>query len=450
MTAQRLKHLTLKFFRRDLWEIDPSGLRPLRRFGVQLLQSTSVVVREFIADQCLLHASALAFATLLSIVPLLALMFALLKGLGAEIDLEILILNHVAPGSAETVDALFSYVSNTSLGKLGTVGLITLVLSVLTLLTNIEKSFNHICGVSETRSLARRFSDYFSITALGPVLLVAAISMTTTLESQSLVKHLLGMELVGHALLIFFQIFPYLAMWAAFTGLYLFMPNTRINLQAAILGGAFGGILWQIVQAGYINFQFGVSRYNAIYGTMAALPIFMIWIYVSWLIVLLGLEVTFAVQNLKTIRQELSRGEISFEGRETAAIAILVATGATFMQGKPALSAVELSSRLHLAPRMTRNLLQTLVRLGFLAELAGSRNEPDAYQPARSLETLTPLDVVEALRRDGEAAATGRMGAAGRAAHDLRTRIDAGLAASLEGLTLGEMVQLAETKERGG
>lgn len=442
------KHITgrterLKtFLLHSLWEINPDSLPLLQRYGVKSLQFITAVTREFILDRCLLHASALAFTTIISIVPLLAIIFALLRGFGAETELEILILNHVAPGSHEAVDAIFSYAGNTSLGRLGAVGLIMLIISVLTLLTNIEQSFNHICRASETRSLTRRFSDYFSITVLGPFLLVAAISMTTTLESQALVQYLLRLEVVGAVLLILFQFLPYLAMWALFTGLYLFMPNTRIELRAALIGGAFGGIFWQLVQAAFINFQFGVSRYNAIYGTMAALPIFMLWIYASWMIVLLGLEVTFAVQSIKAIRQELRGGELSPQGREEAALAIMIEIGSAFERGLPSLTAVELSSRLQLAPRMTLQILRDLLKFGFVTEITGNRTSSDTYQPARALEQITALSLLTAMRTDGTSPLFPQMGRTGAVIGIISSRLGHELSTAMEGVTLHDLIAM--------
>lgn len=437
-----------EFLLHGLWEINSVELRAGKRFFLRALQFVTAVVREFFADNCLLHASALAFTTILSFIPFLAVMFALLKGFGAEIDLEILILNHFALGSEEAVDAVFTYISNTSLAKLGTFGVVSLLMTVLILLNSIEQSFNHIWRVKETRSLVRLFSDYLSITIFSPILILAAISMTTTLESQGLVKYLLSMEFVGVFVLALFKFFPYLAMWAVFTGLYLFMPNTRISLRAALLGGAFGGILWQLLQWGYVTFQIGVTRNNAIYGTMAALPIFMLWIYISWVIVLLGLEVTFAIQNFRTIRLEFRGDKLSYEGRASAALAILLAAAAAFIKGCKPLTVDDLTLRLNLSPRFVQQSLTSLVHCGFLNEVAQGKDALNAYQPAIDIGSLTLHEVLQRMRQDGEELKFSQMGESGRIVDEMQRMIVAAQLDVLDGVTLRDLVaKMGEGKD---
>ena len=241
------------FFRHGIWEVDPSQFNRVQFSLLRQAQVASLVFRDFFADNCLLRASALTYTTLLSIVPLLALMFSLLKGLGVQNTLEPLLLKRIAVGSEQIVTQVLQYINNTSVGRLGTVGLLMLVVTVIALLTNIEKSFNSIWGVTETRTLYRRFSDYFSVVLIGPLLLFAAVSMTTTLASQAFVQKLAQMALVGHLILLLFQVLPYLAMWAAFIFLYIFMPNIKVHFRAALVGGIFGGTLWQLAQWGYVT-----------------------------------------------------------------------------------------------------------------------------------------------------------------------------------------------------
>jgi membrane protein len=311
----KLKRLWV-FLSRGIWEIDAHELTRWRLFLLRQAQIASLVGRDFFADHCMLRASALTYSTLLSIVPLLALMFAFLKGMGVQNVLEPIILERLAVGSEEIITAIIRYINNTNVGQLGAVGMVMLIIAVLTLLSNIEESFNYIWGVKETRTILRRFADYFSVVTIGPIFLIASISMTTTLESQTFVQTLLGKAFVGEVIFLLFKVLPFVVMWAAFTGLYIFMPNTRVNFRAALVGGILGGTLWQLAQWVYVNFQVGVTRYNAIYGTLAALPIFMVWIYVSWLIVLFGLEVTYACQNLRTLHREIRGRNVNFASRE--------------------------------------------------------------------------------------------------------------------------------------
>jgi membrane protein len=381
--------------------MDAADRRWWRRFLLNLGQILTLVVRGFLADGCMLRASALTFTTLLSLVPLLALMFAVLKGFGVQNELEPLLLEQLAVGGDEAVTQIVEYINNTNVARLGTYGLILLIVTVLNLLSNIETSFNSIWGVEETRPLLRRFTDYFSVVTIGPLFVVLAISMTSTLKSQQLVQTLLEYEYLGEVFLSLFEVLPFMVMWLVFAGLYLFMPNVKVSPRAALIGGVFGGTLWQLSQWGYLNFQVGVARYNAIYGTMAALPILMVWIYLSWMIVLLGVEMTYATQNLRSIRQDIRGARVNFASREFIALTVLLFIGRRFYYGKPALGQQELVSHLDVPPRLLHNILEELARLGFVV---ATTQEIDGvcYQPAQALEKIKLHDVIRGLAVDGK------------------------------------------------
>ncbi len=393
---ERVSH----FLESGLWEIDTADRRWWRRFLLNQGQILTLVVRGFLADGCMLRASALTFTTLLSLVPLLALMFAVLKGFGVQNELEPLLLEQLAVGGDEAVTQIVEYINNTNVARLGTSGLILLIATVLNLLSNIETSFNSIWGVEETRPLLRRFTDYFSVVTIGPLFVVLAISMTSTLKSQQLVQTLLEYEYLGEIFLSLFEVLPFMVMWLVFAGLYLFMPNVKVSPRAALIGGVFGGTLWQLSQWGYLNFQVGVARYNAIYGTMAALPILMVWIYLSWMIVLLGVEMTYATQNLRSIRQDIRGARVNFASREFIALTVLLFIGRRFYHGQPALGQEELVSHLDVPPRLLHSILDELARLGFV--VATAQNVDDAgYQPAQALEKIKLCDVIRGLAADG-------------------------------------------------
>jgi membrane protein len=211
---------------------------------------------------------------------------------------------------------------------------------------------------------------------------------------------LIKYEYVGEVLLFLFEILPFMVMWLVFAGLYLFMPNVKVSPRAALIGGVFGGTLWQLSQWGYLNFQVGVARYNAIYGTMAALPILMVWIYLSWMIVLLGLEMTYATQNLRTIRQDLRGQQVNFASIEFIALTVLLFVSRRFYEGKPALGQEELASHLDVPSRLLRTILEELTRLGFVVETA-QESDRSGYQPARALEKISLHDVIRGLAVDG-------------------------------------------------
>jgi len=387
--------------KRLLWEQNPADLSFFQRILLRQIQTAALVLRDFGMNQCLLRAAALTFYTMLSLVPLLALTFALLKAFDVQNLLQPLIIEKLNVVDGQVAEVLLGYINNTQVTKLGTVGLLFLIIAVVSLLTNIEKSFNYIWGVKSVRPVLRRFADYLSVILVGPLLIISAISMTSTLASNSLVQKLLEMQMVGNLTLLLFKVTPFVVMWLAFTGLYVFMSNIKVEWRAAFVGGVVGGTLWQIAQVGYVHFQVGVGRYNAIYGTMAALPIFMVWLYLSWVIVLFGLGVCYAKQNLRTSGRDLRGSEVSRNSYEQVALVILVTLADRFAKGESPVSHEQLAKYLFIPPRLCRSILNLLMQLGFVTEICtlGGRCQ---YQLGRSSGRLTLAEVLNKMGDAGE------------------------------------------------
>ncbi len=284
--------------------VSATGHSPLNRLPWRLrrfIQFALDLYTSFTTHQAPLRASALTYTTVLSLVPFLAIAFSVLKGLGVQNALEPVLLQVAGESSREIIDRVIGYVNNTNVKSLGLIGLVTLMLTVISLLTAIEEAFNSILGVRATRSLQRRFSDYLSVVVVGPLLLMVAFSMTTTLQSQWLVQWLIRHTLFGEAILLPFRLIPYVSVWIAMTFLYSYLPNAKVPFRSALLGGVAAGTVWQFTQWAYFHFQVGVANYNAIYGALAAVPILLVWIYTSWLIVLFGLELVRVHQELKPV-----------------------------------------------------------------------------------------------------------------------------------------------------
>ena len=450
MTASRNLSGRLKqLVSHELWAVDLAAQPRCRRCLLRFVQFWILVGREFIADRCLLHAMALAFTTLLSLVPLLALMFAVLKSFGIQNHLQPMLLTHLSAGSEAVASAIITYINNTNAGHLGTVGLVALVLSVVSLICGVEKSFNAIWGVEETRSLKERFTSYFSVVTIGPVFMVAAISMTGSLKSQMVVQWLLDMALVGNLLIVLFNILPFVVMWLVLAGLYLFIPNTRVTPRAALLGGIFSGTFWQLSQWAYVDFQVGLARYNAIYGTLAALPIFMVWLYLAWAIVLLGLEVTYAVQNLKSVRRDLRGGRVSITGRTRVVLAVLLYLARCFQRGEPAPSAEALAAELEIPPRLLGGILDLLQRQGLAVALIRA-DGVCGFLPAREPDTIAVAALLGSIAGDG----TDYLPPTGCAEHaviiNLVNRLALAADGALAGVTLRDLVEQADAARGEG
>ncbi|MFO7578309.1 MAG: YhjD/YihY/BrkB family envelope integrity protein [Pelovirga sp.] len=384
-----------------VWEQNPEQLSWVQRFLLRQLQTIVLVVRDFSVNQCLLRASALTYYTMLSLVPLLALTFALLKAFGVQNQLQPLVLEKLNVGDGRIAEAIVGYINNTEVAQMGAVGLVFLLVAVVSLLTNVEKTFNFIWGVDNLRPLLRRFADYLSVILVGPVLLISAISMTSSLASHKLMQRLLEMQLIGSVIVVLLKVTPFVFMWLAFTVLYVFMSNIKVHWRAALAGGIVGGTLWQIAQLGYVHFQVGVARYNAIYGTMAALPIFMVWLYLSWVIVLFGLGVCYARQNLRTVARDLRGSEVSRSSFEQVALALLVTLADRFHRGEPPATQDQLARALFIPARLCGTILAQLERLGFVSE-SSCRTAVAAYQLGRAADTLSVADILKQMRSLGE------------------------------------------------
>ena len=247
-----------------------------------ILKIGYTVVRRFIADKCQLRAFALTYVTLLAIVPFLALIFSMSKAFGAFDPVRSIVLEK-AVVTQEIVTKIIDIAGKTSLKTLGIVGLGFLIWTLILVLGTIERSFNDIWGIKRSRNIFRKFTDYLGVILICPILALCATGVNAFLSNSGLVLRMA----------------PYLSMWLVFTFIYMFMPNTKVKFSSALTAGIIGGTLWQFAQWGYIHFQIGVSRYSIIYGTFASIPVFLIWLHISWLIVLLGAEISFVYQNSK-------------------------------------------------------------------------------------------------------------------------------------------------------
>ncbi len=424
------------FFATALWEMNPDDYSGAKRLAVTGLQTTALLLRAFRSDHCPLRAAALSFTTILSIGPFLALAFAILKGLGVQNRVEPFILSQVAAGSADVVDRIVTYINNTRMASLGTVGLLSLVVTVITLFGHIEEAFNTVWGVKETRPLPRKFSDYLSVLVSAPLLMLAAMSVATSLQSKTLVQWVRANTYLGDLFIYGIRFVQHVSVWAALVFLYIFIPNTKVRFRSALFGGILAGTLWQATQWGYIHFQVGVARYNAIYGTVAVLPIFMVWIYTSWLIVLFGVELVCAHQNIRTFRREL-RVPASYGMKELFAVATLQSIIEGFHAGHPPLTVEALAERLDIPTRISREMLEVLEGGGYISTTAG---DPPAYQPARDIDDITVKEVLDTLKNSG---GTFKICTTTRGEDLIKAilaKADAGAAAALSGMTLKDLI----------
>jgi len=244
----------------------------------------------FIKDRCITYAAALSFSSMFSMVPFFIIVFTLLKGFGLHHVLAPMVLSNVSAGSQEIIASILDYVDNASFSTLGVVGLLTLFISIMFTLDYVEEAFNHIWGLEHGKSYHHKVRDYLIVILGIPVLITLAAAITTALQNQFIVKTLLQLPMLGQLALFSSKLVPYLIVWLAMLCLYKFIPNTSVKLKHAATGAIVAGTAWQVAQWAFIHFQIGALKKSAIYGTLSLLPVFMIWIFSGWIIVLVGME----------------------------------------------------------------------------------------------------------------------------------------------------------------
>ncbi len=365
-----------------------------------------LAVRGFTEDRCQLRASALTFYSLLSIVPVVAMAFGVAKGFGLEKLLEKRILEQMQ-GQEEVVERVVEFarsmLDNTQGGLVAGIGIAVLFWTVIKVLGHIESSFNNIWGIKEDRKLGRKFSDYLSIMLICPVLLMMSGSVTVLMSSQVtlIVEKLSFLGPLGDVILLSLKILPLAVIWVVFTFIYMFMPNTKVNFKSALIGGIVAGTIYQIVQFGYITFQVGAAKYGAIYGSFAALPLFLIWMQLSWLIVLFGSEVSFSEQNVEMYEFEPDCLKVSDSFKKLVSLNITHLCVKQFHRAQKPLGADEIAHQLEIPIRLVRQILFNLTEAGILSEVKQNALQDSAYQPARYIGDLTVTEVLSKLDRQG-------------------------------------------------
>ena len=356
----------------------------------RLARFCNAVTRRFLDDRCLVRASALAYVSLLSMVPLLAVMFSVLKGLGVQRRLEPLLLSRLSLDQ-ETSTAIVGYIDQTNVGTLGALGAATLLLSVIGVLGAIETSFNDIWRVTRHRSVWRKLTDYFSIVLLTPFLLLVAVTLTSSLQVQQVLDWGMRTQLFGGALLRVLELLPMVFNALALGVLYAVMPNRRPSLPALVLSACIAGAAWHGVQLVYVTLQIGVAQYNAIYGALSQLPITLVWLYVSWMVMLVGAEIAAVYE----FGPEASHHGVPHEG--AIALQVLVRAGEAFRTGGDLVDPLRVARQLGVPPDPVQHVCRALAEWGWLVALEG---EPVRYvlgcdSSQLDLGRLTELEVGE-------------------------------------------------------
>jgi len=398
----------INFVTVDIWRLRLENLPFGKSFLVKQLRVFLLTLRGFVDDGCFSRASSLTFNTLLSIVPVVAILFGVAKGFGFETKLKRELFDKFSGEAQQEVllkvfDFAESMLQVTKGGVIAGIGLVILFWSVINVLGNIEASFNEIWEIKESRTWARKFSDYLAIMILSPIFIMLSSSATVFITSKItlLTEQIKLLGMISPFIFLGLKLIPYVLIWSLFTIIYILMPNTKVNLKAGLLAGIIAGTIFQIVQWGYISFQIGTAKYNAIYGSFAALPLFLIWVQISWLVVLFGAELSFAHQNVDTYEYEPDSRRVSPAFKKVLTLQIAHLLVKNFANGDRPFTDIEICTRLKMPIRLVHIVLYDLVKSRVVSEIRTRQDRQIAYQPARDISTLTIKYVIDAIDQNG-------------------------------------------------
>jgi len=394
-SIQRLKQLPSL-----IWKDIPGLNKPLK--SVQKTLRVAIwTFREIGNGTLQLNAMSLAYITLLSLVPLLAVTFSVLKAFGAHNMIEptlLALLEPLGEQAPKIAEQVTGFVDSISVGVLGAVGIAVLFYTVINLMQKIEKVFNQIWQVQEVRALSTRFSSYLSVVMVGPVMIFAAGALSTALLTTPVIQNLSEITPFGQLIAWVTSITPILLVVVAFAFLYVFVPNTRVNLQAALIGGLVASVLWHTVGWAFASLVTGSANYSAIYSAFASLVLFMVWLQVAWMIVLLGSLVSYAWQNVEALSPSGDLIRLTPSEREALAIELTAAISRRFEEDQKPPTSQDLAKMFDLSVRVVMDVLRDLERDELIRQ---TESRPPAWLPARPPSHITLHQIMSSMRQDG-------------------------------------------------
>ena len=369
----------------------------MKAFVIRYLRIILLASRGFMRDNCQKTASVLTYYSLLNVVPVVAVAFAVAKGFGLEkmIEKQILQMGDKANWQADITNQVISFshrlLEQAKGGLIAGVGVVLLFWTVISILGKIEESLNDIWEVKKSRTLVRKFSDYIAMMVFAPVLLIISSSATVLVASQVkvIVNKIALLGVFSKIIFLLLNLLPYVSIWVLLTMLYLIMPNTKIPIRSAILGGIAAGTITQIVQWIYIKFQIGAASYGAIYGSFAALPLFLAMLQTSWMIVLFGAEIAYANEHYETFGFYPDYSRMSVSSKKLLMLRVFHLLTKKFSLGEKPLSVSQIAHTLEIPVRLVRQFLHELSEVGLVVETSKGITGEVAYQPGRSIENIT-------------------------------------------------------------
>lgn len=377
----------------------PWWVRQLRVF----LQILLLIIRDLRQGMLTLRAMSLVYTTLLSLVPLLAVSFSVLKGFGVHNQVQPLLLNLFAPLGEQGIDVanrIVGFVENMKIGVLGGLGMVMLLYTVIALLQKIEGAFNHTWRLRNSRNLAQRFSHYLSTLTVGPVLVFSAIGMTASLSHSEWLAALTQWSWMGYVIAWIGKILPYIFIILAFSFLYILIPNVRVKVGSALYGAVIAGIMWDTTGRVFASFASGSTNYTAIYSGFAILLLFMIWLYIGWLILLIGASISYYHQNPSNRQLASEQSSLSARQQEWLTLQIMAQVAQHHLNPNlPQVTLSDLAAQFGVRDFLLQPLLEHLQHAGLLTT---SCEYQGAYVPARYIDNIPMVELVQLARRIGE------------------------------------------------
>ena len=394
------------FLLEDIWRVTDDEVSKKKGMLYNAIKIATLSVKEFTERRVVNKASALTYSTLLAIIPILALLFAIARGFGFSNLLEDQFRNGLG-GQAQTAETILSfidsYLSHAKSGIFIGVGLIMLFYTVLLLTHNMERTFNSIWQVKKPRTLYRKMTDYFSMMLLLPLLIM--LSSGISIFMSTFLKTMEEFFLLAPVIKFLVRLTPFVLTWGMFTALYIFMPNTKVKLKFAIVPGILAGSAFQAFQYLYIGSQIWVSRYNAIYGSFAAIPMFLLWTQISWSICLYGAQLCYVAQNLRNFSFSKETENISRRYHDFLCILIMSLICKRFQTEEPPYTAESLSDEHKIPIRLTTTILYELQDLHMIYETpVEGEDEEMAYLPSVDINQMNVAMLLSRLDKEGSEA----------------------------------------------
>lgn len=386
-----------QFAKQDLWSGDLTTMSLFRRLGVQALRLATAVAMEFRHRLLDARTAGLVYTTLLSLVPFLAVMFSVLKAFGVHHVIEPFLaqaLVPLGPKSKEITATIIGFVDNIKIGVLGAAGIAGLFYTTYSLIDKIEQALNAIWQVKQGRTWNRKVADYLSAVLVGPVLVFSAFGLLASLQSNTLVQHLVELEPFGTLLVWSGEMIPFLMFCGVFTFLYKMIPNTNVELRSAAIGGVSAAILWIIAGEAFAKFVAASANYSAIYSSFAVLMLFLLWLYTGWMIVLIGAQFSFFHQYPTAYLSRLLWEQGTHVFREQLALKVLRVLGHHYLKGDRPLELPELSNELNIPLSLVEEEVEHLIENGFVGRL----QRPEGVSLIKSPDLIFVKEVLDSVR----------------------------------------------------